>query len=173
MSVYFIRSEDLIKIGYSNDVRQRTDAVIRMLRAGGTYLGYMAGDRSVEKYLHAKFADLREYGEWFKSSPDLETFIAVSTTEGYPEDEKISSTDRLLLQEERYAEEASYFIRAALSGLPTSFDTFETLTRITTIPAHRLQDIYHGKVCPVTAGEYVILRMVYEAETNQLPGSDK
>jgi hypothetical protein len=163
MSVYFIASADLIKIGYSNDVQQRVKGVISMLREGGEFLGCMPGGRDLEKHFHQIFADDRVYGEWFKRSERLLAVIQTSTTTAYPSNEKKKAQDRLQMQEERYAEEGAYFIQHFFRDIPNQEREFDILARLTTIPAPRLEAIYRGEVCPITAGEYVVLRTLFDA----------
>lgn len=165
MSVYFIETGDLIKIGYSNDVRSRVRSVIATQREGGKFLGCMPGDRSIEQHLHRRFAEHREYGEWFRRNPDLEAIIIALTSGVYPEDEKAKASDRLMLQEERYAEEAAYFLRHWFHGISPEASHYEDMARLTSIPAHRLEAIYLGQVCPITAGEYVVIRQMFDAAT--------
>ena len=55
MSIYFVRSDNLIKIGFSQQVAHRTKTVIAG-RGMGEYLGHMPGDRELEKFLHGKSA---------------------------------------------------------------------------------------------------------------------
>lgn len=162
MSVYFIREGGFIKIGFSNDVRTRVAAIINGLRGKGDLLGFMPGGRDVEKHLHRVFDADHEYGEWFRVTAKLVSFIETACTEEPPRDERLPS-DRLQLQEERYAEEAAYFIRNGLADVAKSGATFTSLERSTAIPAERLRAIYDGLICPITAGEYVVLRMLYDA----------
>lgn len=166
MSVYFIESSDLIKIGFSNDVRSRVRSVIATLREGGKFLGCMPGDRTVEQHLHKRFAEHREYGEWFRRTPELEGIISILTTGDFPEDEKTKAADRLMLQEERYAEEAAYFLRRWFDGVCPLPEHYDVMARLTTIPALRLEGIYQGQICPITAGEYVVIRQMFDAATN-------
>jgi hypothetical protein len=126
----------------------------------------MPGDRSVEQHLHRRFAEYREYGEWFRRTPELEAIISSLTSGEYPEDERAKASDRLMLQEERYAEEAAYFIRHWFHGITPVPSHYEDMARLTSIPAHRLEAIYLGQVCPITAGEYVVIRQMFDAATN-------
>lgn len=171
MSVYFIRSGDRIKIGYSNDVQRRVQAVRGSLHTDSEYLGYMAGDRKVEGHLHRRFAASREFGEWFKVSDELLEVVELLANTGYPSDESITGPERLQAQEERYAEEASYFIRQCIQFISALDDPFAALADTCGIAASRLRAIYDGQVCPITAGEYVVLHMA--AEIDALPRSEE
>lgn len=159
MSVYFIESDGHIKIGFSQDVRARVGNVIKSLRTGGQYLGYMAGDRKVERHLHDQFAATRVYGEWFKVTDSLRTFINTVAIATYPDDEKMDHRDRLRQQDERYLDECAGFLRTYFRNSNiVSLDMWTELAGVLGMSVHRLQSIFHGAAEYVTAGEYVVLR---------------
>jgi len=63
--VYFIRSGDLVKIGYSTDVAYRARQ-LRTLSAGRCVLvAAHPGTQKDEFALHKRFSSLRQHGEWF------------------------------------------------------------------------------------------------------------
>ena len=76
--IYFIQSGDAgyIKIGHTNDIRQRLTSLqtgsgeVLHLRAT------MNGTDNDEKRLHQRFKRARKHGEWFEPTPKLLTFIA-------------------------------------------------------------------------------------------------
>ncbi len=74
--VYFIETADggFVKIGYSIHVPRRFDE-IGVLLPGLRLIGYMPGTMATERWLHGKFAALRERGEWFRHTEDLRGFI--------------------------------------------------------------------------------------------------
>ncbi len=78
--VYFIQAEPggAIKIGVTRDLRSRLSS----LRIGSPLplrvLAYMSGDAALEGQLHARFAAVREHGEWHAAVPELLTFIQES-----------------------------------------------------------------------------------------------
>lgn len=80
MAVYFIRSTQGIKVGYSEDVHAR----LRQLQtANANRLRVLAilpnADRSVEQEFHRLFAAWRLEGEWFKAvSPVLRTIELIN-----------------------------------------------------------------------------------------------
>lgn len=176
MSVYFVANDDLVKIGFSADVKRRTDAVCTQFGPKTEYLGFMPGDRTVERHLHQRFEHLHEWGEWFRQSDDLSDFIVTVARSGYPSEEPFSAADRLQAQEERYAEEAAFFIQTYTECTFKNLsdherqDAFTLLANTLSIPVGRLRAIHEGAVCPVTAGEYVMLRMT--AESLEIEGND-
>ena len=69
--IYFIaQNNNTIKIGYSQDIKKR----IKSLKTASPYplllLGYIDGDREMEKYLHEKFKKLHMEREWFNVSEE-------------------------------------------------------------------------------------------------------
>lgn len=68
--VYFIAQNNMVKIGYSKDVKKR----IKSLKTASPYplilLGYIEGDKQKERELHNQFIDYKQSGEWFKLSDD-------------------------------------------------------------------------------------------------------
>jgi hypothetical protein len=76
--IYFIQATESrrIKIGIANDV----DARFRNLQTSCPekleILAVLAPGLTSEKQLHELFANTRKIGEWFESSPELETFIS-------------------------------------------------------------------------------------------------
>lgn len=68
--VYFARIGDLIKIGYTTNLRQR------MSDLGAKVLATMPGTMATEKAVHAKFGPLWERGELFRPGQELLDYIA-------------------------------------------------------------------------------------------------
>lgn len=73
--VYFIRSGDLIKIGYTGDLdeRKRTlqvnnPTIVEVLKT-------IPGGYPEEQELHKKFEHLNKQGEWFYAAEELLDFI--------------------------------------------------------------------------------------------------
>ncbi|HEY4598894.1 GIY-YIG nuclease family protein [Corynebacterium sp.] len=85
-SVYFIACENFIKIGVATNPAQR----LRNLQVSGNgtrapklidlttahILATIPGDLPEERELHARFADYRDEGEWFRVHPALTEYIA-------------------------------------------------------------------------------------------------
>lgn len=74
--IYFVRNgRGMIKIGSSMNVSDR----IRSLETGASetleLIASIPGTYSVERQLHDRFSGIREYGEWFRPSPELLKFI--------------------------------------------------------------------------------------------------
>jgi hypothetical protein len=77
--VYFLRSGDRVKIGFTTDLRTRMAA----LRCGNALevqlLKVVPGGRAEEAALHRRFNHLRvkKRSEWFRAEPDLLDYIAM------------------------------------------------------------------------------------------------
>lgn len=157
MSVYFIRSEDLIKIGYSTNVEGRVRGVINSLRAGGEYIGHIPGGRALEKHLHSVFANDREYGEWFVSSDRLSNFIETAAFKEFPGTEPDDPTEKLMGTEGHFADECAQFMRNFFTHLSPKPEYFARLSVMSGISNARLEAIYHRVGGPVTCGEYIFI----------------
>jgi predicted transcriptional regulator len=73
--IYFIRSPDgLIKIGHTCNILQRMKD-FRRANPSLEVVALLDGERPFERRLHAKFAHLRVFGEWFSPGDDLMEFI--------------------------------------------------------------------------------------------------
>lgn len=73
--IYFVKSGDFIKIGYSRSLaarfhKLRTDAPVEL-----ELLHIEGGSVKQEKCFHRHFAAIRSHGEWFHCKPELLTFI--------------------------------------------------------------------------------------------------
>jgi hypothetical protein len=73
--VYFIKSGDLIKIGWTGDLEERkrniqvnNPTVVEVLKT-------ISGGYPEEQQLHQKFAHLNKLGEWFYAAQELLDFI--------------------------------------------------------------------------------------------------
>ncbi|MFA4975674.1 MAG: GIY-YIG nuclease family protein [Candidatus Paceibacterota bacterium] len=69
--VYFLRREELIKIGYSNSPKRRA------MQLCATLLATTPGSRAEEARWHQKFRHLHAGGEWFRPGADLVATINV------------------------------------------------------------------------------------------------
>ncbi|MDH2429332.1 GIY-YIG nuclease family protein [Sphaerisporangium sp. TRM90804] len=72
--IYFIQRGDLIKIGYSENLARRVQAL-----HGDRVLLALAGTRAHESALHELFKEHRVKGEWFRGHPDILSFIEERT----------------------------------------------------------------------------------------------
>ena len=76
--IYFLTEGSYIKIGYTT---QSINKRIQQLNTGSIkkiyLLGWIEGDKKVERELHKRFSNsrVRMNGEWFAPTPDLIQFI--------------------------------------------------------------------------------------------------
>lgn len=75
IKVYFIKCNDFVKIGQTNNVKQR----IKDLQTGNPHelqlLKTINADIKIEVQLHKQFSHLNIRGEWFALTADLIDFI--------------------------------------------------------------------------------------------------
>ncbi len=88
MSIYVLRSDNLVKIGFSNDLRKRVQAIISTIPMAVEFVGHMPGDREVEAHLHSVFNAHRFSGEWFVETPAMASLFDMLLTKGLPEIER-------------------------------------------------------------------------------------
>lgn len=76
--VYFVRATglDLIKIGTTDTLTKRVDALRAASPAPLELLKHIAGDVRRETTIHRQFKHLRSHGEWFRATDELVAFIA-------------------------------------------------------------------------------------------------
>lgn len=73
--IYFLSSNNLIKIGLTTNIKKRMAAISTMCSAPIELLGFIDGNKNTEASLHQKFANIRSHGEWFNKTDDLINFI--------------------------------------------------------------------------------------------------
>lgn len=73
--VYFIECGDFIKIGFSEAVEQRLEALQASTPYELVLLMSIPGTPDTERELHSRFADHRHKREWFRRTPELIAFI--------------------------------------------------------------------------------------------------
>lgn len=77
-------SAGFIKIGYTDTPRLRHQALDKGSAFRVHVLQLLRGTRELERSFHARFAEDRQNGEWFRLSPTLRAFLLehLSTTVG-------------------------------------------------------------------------------------------
>jgi len=75
--IYFLRSGDLIKIGFATNVQRRISSLQIANPAPLVLLATMKGSPRREKQLHHRFRSLRVSGEWFSPGANLLKFIKI------------------------------------------------------------------------------------------------
>lgn len=73
--IYFVRAGENVKIGFSKDVDQRLAQLQTFFPFRLELLLSIAGSALTEHQLHHRFKLSRVTGEWFRLTPDIETFV--------------------------------------------------------------------------------------------------
>jgi hypothetical protein len=76
MSIYVLRSDNLIKIGFSDNLRQRVQSIVGLVPVPVEFVGHMPGDREVEKHFHDLFAASHFSGEWFVETEQMRALFS-------------------------------------------------------------------------------------------------
>lgn len=74
--VYFIKSDGLIKIGFSTNLKKRLQTYATHNAFDVDLLGTIPGEQSLEKELHAKFRQFRVHREWFRFVQEIQDYLA-------------------------------------------------------------------------------------------------
>ncbi len=75
--VYFVSQGNKVKIGFTNNIKQRMKNIKTSSPLSLKLLGTIDGDRNVEKELHLKFHQYKDnlFGEWFQWSDEIRDYI--------------------------------------------------------------------------------------------------
>lgn len=160
MSVYFIKAEGRIKIGFSDDVPTRVKQVLSAYPEG-ELLASMPGDRELEKFFHRKFAADRIFGEWFTPTDELLSLVEMCQSANSPEKDKVRGS-LLTRFEDRFSEDSADCLFAYITAAADQQSGFAAAAEWSGIAISRLQQIYDGAAF-VTAAEYSICRALGEA----------
>lgn len=87
MSIYVLRSDNLVKIGFSDNLRRRVQQIIATVPVPVEFVGHMPGDRDVEKHLHEIFADASFSGEWFVETERMRDLFDIMLIPRLPDPE--------------------------------------------------------------------------------------
>ena len=84
MSIYVLRSDNLVKVGFTDDLRQRVQSIIAAVPVPVEFVGHMPGGRDVEAHLHERFAAHRFSGEWFVETDQMRAVFETILTPRLP-----------------------------------------------------------------------------------------
>lgn len=121
--VYFIRCEDRVKIGYSENPVRRLTKINADAPFPCELLGWVAADDYPERELHERFATDRLHSEWFAVSPGLLSFVQmarVSEIVGKDRFERRDLSDASAMKRWRYAAKLRQSDAAARIGVDQS-----------------------------------------------------
>lgn len=77
MSIYVLRSDNLVKIGFSDNLRHRVQSIIAATPVAVEFVGHMPGGKDVEKHLHEIFSASNFSGEWFVETDEMRRLFDV------------------------------------------------------------------------------------------------
>lgn len=87
-----------VKIGYAEDPEQRRRTLQTAHAERVHIIAMVPGDRARERRLHARFAEGRLNGEWFRwDTPGLQDFLSDAIhVEGFPDDRQSPASVEVL-----------------------------------------------------------------------------
>lgn len=147
MSIYVLRSAELVKIGYSADLRQRVASIISSVPVPVEFVGHMPGDREVEAHLHERFAMSRFSGEWFVETDQMRQVFDAILTSKLPEPAKTTNKSVKRARDNSTATIVrDQLRRAAAHRFPQSShgDRITSLADLLKWPRSRVKDVYYG-----------------------------
>lgn len=96
MSIYVVRYNNLLKIGFTEDVAKRVTQIIWGIPGGqAQFVGHMPGDKTVEQHLHYVFSDHRFSGEWFLECPSLVAWCDLMLIKDMPEEPRVFGSRKM------------------------------------------------------------------------------
>src|SRR5690606_8409539 len=69
--IYFARRGDLVKIGYSTQPDRRIKTLVHHAGSEFDEVVVIPGTKNDERSYHAQFAEHRQEGEWFTTTPQI------------------------------------------------------------------------------------------------------
>lgn len=148
MSVYFIRHQHLVKIGYSSNLGQRAAQIINEIAGPAEFVGHMPGERDLEAHLHKVFASQRFAGEWFVENEPIRTFAAIALDPELPR----PSDPMVALSRRSEANEATAEMKARLRRLAahlwpqaSHLDRKSELQKALQWSRRRVRSLYEGE----------------------------
>lgn len=100
MSIYVLRSDNLVKIGFSDNLRNRVQSIVSTVPVPVEFVGHMPGDRDMEKHLHDIFDASHFSGEWFVETPAMTVFFETILIPNMPQIETVKQQKRKAEQSE-------------------------------------------------------------------------
>ena len=84
MTIYVLRADNLVKIGFTEDLRKRVQNIIWAIPFPVEFVGHMPGGRDVERHFHDRFKSRHFSGEWFVETPEMRTVFEALLTPRIP-----------------------------------------------------------------------------------------
>lgn len=80
--IYFLRSDDAIKIGCSTNLRLRISQIERDISAKVELIGFIYGNFATENLIHKRLAPFAEGNEWFRDYEGVRELIQFLLAKG-------------------------------------------------------------------------------------------
>lgn len=142
-----------IKIGTTSDIRTRLAQLRQEFGQELNVLGVMEGSKKTEQQLHAQFAHLWRFGEWFRAGEDLLTFIRSHTIPLYViEHEQHQATLVAQISNKHQLIRRLYYDHP--EGLSDS--ELAILLGTTRVTAYRHRRRLQDQIMPVGKGKYTL-----------------
>jgi hypothetical protein len=115
MSIYVLRADNIVKIGFTDDLAARVRTIISSTPMKVEFVGHMPGDRELERHFHSRFDATRFSGEWFVETDEMKAVWAAVLIPHIPSEEK--PKDRKKLASEGEARSTQERLRNAAAHL--------------------------------------------------------
>jgi hypothetical protein len=145
MSIYVLRSDNLVKIGFSDHLRKRLSQIVSSSPVPVEFVGHMPGDRELEAHIHSRFQSQHFSGEWFVENEQMRQMFAAILTPRLPELPKKQHRDRAAQRE--YQKSASFGVQTAAKEKWPSLSAAERVSELAGALGWRLsrtKDLYYG-----------------------------
>jgi hypothetical protein len=144
MSIYVLRSDNLVKIGFSDGLRKRVRSIIAAVPVPVEFVGHMPGDRAVEKHFHTRFAAYRFSGEWFKETEEMRAIFSALLIPNMPKAETPRAERRSSNRDAQFALSDRVKSEAVLRWPGKSkADIVLSLAAVFGWPISRVRDFYY------------------------------
>lgn len=145
MSIYVLRSDNLVKIGFTDNLRTRVSAIISAVPVPVEFVGHMPGDREVEAHFHHRFSAQNFSGEWFVETEEMRLVFQTMLTPRLPDLPERERRDR---SEQRRAQRelASEVKTATQAAWPNTSagDRVQALANALGWRGSRVKDLYYA-----------------------------
>lgn len=146
MTIYVLRSDNLVKIGFTDQLRKRVQSIVATVLVPVEFVGHMPGGREVEAHLHETFAQQRFSGEWFVETPEMCSLFSVLLIPGLPAPEKKTRAIKRLAGSEDVAR-VSQTLRHSLAHvwpIESHRGRIERFAKAVCWNKSRVKDLYYG-----------------------------
>lgn len=145
MSIYVLRSDNLVKIGFSDHLRKRLSQIVSSSPVPVEFVGHMPGDRELEAHIHSRFQNQHFSGEWFVENEQMRQVFNAILIPRLPELPEKQRRDRAAQRD--YQKSASSGVQAVAKEKWPSLSAAERVSELASALGWRLsraKDLYYG-----------------------------